>query len=117
MPVVDLGEHLRDRLGADSAADLVHALNIVEGETLDLAVERFDARLTATCARLKADLRDDIVNGDASIRVALAEGLSHIRKDMGEIRADVLRWSFLFWLGQVAAIATMFTILLRALGR
>jgi len=116
MPVVDVGEQLRDRLGADSAADLVQTLNIAQSETLDLAVERFDAHLAAAAARLRAELREEIVNGDSSIRVALAEGLSLIRKEMGELRVDVLRWSFLFWLGQVAAIGTMFTILLRALG-
>jgi hypothetical protein len=36
---------------------------------------------------------------------------------MSDMRVDVLRWSFLFWLGQVAATATMLTMLLRALGR
>jgi hypothetical protein len=29
----------------------------------------------------------------------------------------VLRWSLLFWLGQFAALAAMFSILVRALGR
>jgi hypothetical protein len=116
MAVLDIGEHLRDRLGAEPSADRVHTLTIAQNETLDLAVDRFDARLAATSARLRADLREEIVNGDASIRVALVEGLSQIRKEMSEMRVDVLRWSFLFWLGQVAAIGTMFTILLRALG-
>jgi hypothetical protein len=76
--LLEIGERLRDRLGADPAADLVHALNITQSETLDLAVERFDARLTATCAGLRAGLREEIVNGDASIRVAVVEGLSQI---------------------------------------
>jgi hypothetical protein len=35
---------------------------------------------------------------------------------MNEMRVDVLRWSFLFWLGQIAAMGTMCTLLLRALG-
>src|SRR5262245_40238033 len=117
MSVLEIGKHLRDRLGPDSAADLVHTLNIAQNDTLDMAVERFDAHLAAASARLRAELREEIVNGDSSIRVALVEGLSLIRKEMGELRVDVLRWSFLFWLGQVAAIATMFTLLLRALGR
>ena len=117
MPVLNIGEHLHDRLGAAPAADLMHTLNAAQSETLTLAGERFDARLTATCAQLRAELREAIVNGDASIRVALVEGLSQIRKEMSDLRVDVLRWSFLFWLGQVAAIGTMFTILLRALGR
>jgi hypothetical protein len=117
VPVLNIGEHLHDRLGPAPALDLMQTLNAAQLETLTLAGERFDARLTATCAQLRAELREEIVNGDASIRVALVEGLSQIRKEMGDLRVDVLRWSFLFWLGQVAAIGTMFTILLRALGR
>jgi hypothetical protein len=37
--------------------------------------------------------------------------------EMSNIRVDVLRWSFLFSLAQVAATATMLAVLLRALGR
>jgi hypothetical protein len=48
---------------------------------------------------------------------SLVEGLASIRDEMSRLRADVLRWSLLFWLGQFAALATMFSILLRALGR
>jgi hypothetical protein len=36
---------------------------------------------------------------------------------MIRLRVDVLRWSLLFWLGRFAAMAAMFTLLPRALGR
>jgi hypothetical protein len=117
MAVVDIGPRLRARLGSEPSTELVHALNTAHTGTLNTATERFEARLTAACSELKADLREDIVNGDTAIRVALVEGLASIRDEMSRLRVDVLRWSLLFWLGQFAALATMFSILLRALGR
>ena len=91
--------------------------NTAHTGTLNPATERFEARLTAACSELKADLREDIVNGDTAIRVALVEGLASIRDETSRLRGDVLRWSLLFWLGQFAALASMFSILVRALGR
>ena len=117
MPVVDIGPRLRARLGVESCTELEHALNVAHVGTLNTATDRFEARLTATCAELKADLRENIVNGDTALRVAVVEALASIRDEMNRLRADVLRWSLLFWLGQFAALAAMFSILLRALGR
>ena len=49
--------------------------------------------------------------------MAVVEALAGIGDEMRRLRADVLRWSLLFRLGQFAALATMFSILQRALGR
>ena len=117
MSVVDIGPRLRARLGAEPSRELVDALNTAHTGTLNSATERFEARLVATCSQVRADLREDIVNGDTALRVAVVEGLASIRDEMSRLRADVLRWSLLFWLGQFAALATMFSMLLRALGR
>jgi hypothetical protein len=89
-----------------------------------MATERFDATLSTVAAELrgemaslKSDLRQEIAVGDTALRVVLVEGLSQIRREMSDLRVGVLGWSFLFWLGQVAATAGMLTMLLRALGK
>jgi len=112
MAVVDLGVDLLEQLGPGGAKDLVKMLNAAQTDTLTLATQGFDARLMAVAA----ELRQEMAAGDASVRTALVEGLSGIRKEMSDLRVDVIRWSFLFWLGQVAAMATMLSVLLRALG-
>lgn len=117
MSVVDIGPRLRARLGTEPCTELEHALNATHTVTLASATDRFEARLTATCAELKADLRENIVEGDTALRVAVVEGMASIRDEMSRLRSDVLRSSLLFWLGQFAALATMFSVLLRALGR
>jgi hypothetical protein len=124
MPAVELGVSLREKLGADGSSDLVEAFKVAQDDMLIVATERFEARLARAAAELRGemaslkwDLRQEIAAGDTALRVALVEGLSQIRREMSDLRVDVLRWSFLFWLGQVAATATMLAMLLRALGR
>jgi hypothetical protein len=36
---------------------------------------------------------------------------------MTDMRVDVLRWSFLFWIGQVVATATLLAFMLRSIAR
>jgi hypothetical protein len=47
----------------------------------------------------------------------LAEETSKLRQEMATSRVEMLRWSFLFWVGQLAAIAGLLAFMLRAGGR
>lgn len=108
-----LSMRLREKIGHDAADDLVAALEANKDAMLTASQERFDARLAAGFA----ELRQEMTTLDAGLRVALAEGLSKIRTEMADMRVDVLRWSFLFWIGQVVATATIMTLLLRTFAR
>ena len=61
---------------------------------------RFDARLAEHGARLEAGL---------AAQAARLEGR------MADLRAELLKWSFLFWIGQVAAMAALLAFMLRGL--
>jgi hypothetical protein len=42
------------------------------------------------------------------------EGLEgHLRQDIGGLKFELLKWSFLFWVAQVAAVAGILSVLLR----
>ena len=118
-----LGLHLLTRLGPEACEDLSNAIEEGQNDMLAEASERFEQRLIAVAAELRADigrggpLRQDMTTMDAGIRVALTEGLSKIRVEMTDMRVDVLRWSFLFWISQVAATAALLAFMLRAFGR
>ena len=43
--------------------------------------------------------------------------IERFERRLAETRVDVLKWSFLFWVGQVAAIAGMLAFVLRSLSR
>lgn len=48
-----------------------------------------------------------------ALREDLLKGLSEIRKEMADLRVELLRWSFAFWIGQVAATAGLMALLIR----
>src|SRR5262249_54137655 len=99
---------LRERLGAAGGAGLQefvdHELIRVEERVLNLAVERFERRLVTEAAGLRVELTTKMM-----------DGFSAIRQELATNRVEALRWSFLFWVGQVAAMVGLFTILLRVL--
>ena len=108
-----LGLRLRDKLGAEATQDLGNAFEEVQKDMLTIATERFDSRLAA----VECHLRQDMTRMETSLRIALTEGLATIRADMNETRADVIRWSFMFWAGQFAATAVLLGLMLRLMGR
>jgi len=120
MGVPVLGLHLRSRLGPEACEELSDAFEEEKNDMLAITSERFEQRLIAVSAELRAEighsqseLRQEMTKMDAGIRVALTDGLSKIRAEMTDMRVDTLRWSFLFWLGQVAATGTLLAFMLR----
>ena len=47
----------------------------------------------------------------------MAEEFARFRQDvvqeLSNVRVDMLKWSFLFWIGQVAAVAGLISLMLR----
>jgi hypothetical protein len=109
----NLGLRLRAELGPDASHELGRAFEEVQNDMLTIAAERFDKRLMS----VECNLRQDLTRFESSLHVALAEGLAKIRADVSEARTDVLRWSFLFWIGQFTATITVLGLVLRWAGR
>jgi hypothetical protein len=114
-------------------------------EVVSLSLERFERRLIEELAGLRiemagsqATLREDMAQQSATLREKLAqqgaalrgeiaavrtdlksdmqEGFATIRQEMATNRFELLKWSFLFWIGQVLAIVGLVGAMLRALG-
>ena len=124
MVAPSLGLRLRDKLGSEASQDLSNAFQEVQNDMLTLTTDRFDGRLIAVGSELRSEiyqtqseLRQEMARMDAGIRVALTEGLSKIRTEMSEMRVDVIRWSFVFWIGQFAATAALLGFMLRSIPR
>ena len=108
-----LGLRLRDKLGPEASQDLSHAFEEVQNDMLTTATDRFDRRLI----EVESNIRQDMMRMETAFRVALAEGLSKIRTEMSEMQVNVIRWSFVFWVGQFAATAALLGFMLRSTGR
>lgn len=81
-------------------------------EVLTIAGERFERRLSQEVATMRIDMAKEF----AAVRVDLAQESAATRTELTRGLASVLKWSFLFWIGQFAAVSAMMAFLMRALG-
>ena len=65
---------------------------------LTVATERFERRLIDEAAKL---------------RVEMAHLASELRQEMATDRFELLKWMFVFWIGQLAAVSAIVSFLLR----
>ena len=71
---------------------------------VSVAADRFERRLTEEITGLRLEFRE-----------ALHEGLTAVRQELATTRVEMLKWSFLSWAGQVAAMAGLLAFMLRGL--
>jgi hypothetical protein len=107
MPVTArLSKRFYEALGEDVANELVDWFNAVDAtykadlrDLIEVQAQRFDARLEQRLAETRADLRTE-----------MHAGFAQLRTEMANLRAELIKWMFLFWLGTVAAtLAGIFT--------
>ncbi len=135
MSVVVLPESLRAKLGEDGARDLAELFNVAgrnqRQRTVEVLGERFERRLTEAKAELelriaevearlerritevKAELERRIAEVKADLEARMAQLEARIERRLAETRADMIKWMFIFWIGQVAATAGIVSILVR----
>jgi hypothetical protein len=92
-----LPKHLHNVLGADAGEDLVTILDEIRAENAEFRRE-MDRRFAAIDRRFDAiDARFDRVDA----RFATLE------MRVADVKADLMKWSFAFWIGAVVAIAVL----------
>jgi hypothetical protein len=110
-------------------------------DVINRSVERFEQRLVVELAgvrtemaRCEARLREEIagvrvemargearLHGEISqtgamLREEMAQQGAMIRQEVATNRFELLKWSFLFWVGQVIAVVGLVGVMLRAVG-
>jgi hypothetical protein len=68
---------------------------------LSIAAERFERRLAEEISMLRVDMIREVHGGIAAVR-----------RDMSDLRADLLKWSLLFWVSQFAAFTAVLSYML-----
>jgi hypothetical protein len=91
---------LRERLGHAGVAALSDLFASQKVEIMTLVADSFERRLADECAKLRAEMKELRSELGAAFKVEVAN-----------VRADLLKWSFLFWLGQVAAVYGLVAVL------
>lgn len=98
---------LRERLGESGSAALTEVLDTRDNTVLKTATGQFERRLSSECGALRVDMRDL----RAEIQQLGRELRTDLKVEIANTRADLLKWSFLFWVGQVAAVTGLMTLL------
>ncbi len=132
---------LRERLGEDGTLALVEMFQSAEQEWSDGVLTRSDERFGRVLADEFGKLRLEMHQGDAAlrrdfdvfrtemhqefaaVRKEMNDGFAAVRQEMSQceirlareiaaMRFDVLKWSFLFWVGQLAATLGLLAFML-----
>ncbi len=106
MPVTArLSKRFYDVLGEDIANELVDWFNAVDltyradlRELNELNFARFDARLEQRLVELRAELLTELRTQIAGLRL-------EFRTDLHQVRTELLRWMFGFWVTTLLGIA------------
>ena len=118
----------RGALGHEGTQDLSALLASSRAEWTDevltTAVDRFERRLTTEISAFRVDVlrefsmvRAEIAREVSTLLADVTRGISTLRadftRDLLGLRSELLRWSFLFCVGQVAAMAGLLAFMLR----
>ena len=111
MPVTaKLSQKFYQRLGDDVASELVEWFNAVDAtyrSDVRAIADAQSARIDAQMGQMRAELRQEIVGQGAELRQEIGELRTETRAGFADLKAELLRWMFLFWVGTVGAILAM----------
>jgi hypothetical protein len=115
---------LREKLGDEAMGGLQTFVEDAghkwKDEVLTLATERFNRRLGEEIGALRLDMakefatvRVETAKESATVRMEMAAMGAGLRTEMAATHFSMLKWAFLFWIGQFAAVSAMMAFLLR----
>ncbi len=76
-------------------------------DAIAIAEERFERRLTEEVSRLDKRITEEI----SKLRVEMAEKFAQLETKMTSFKAEIIKWMFLFWLGQIVVVAGLIKLL------
>ena len=107
-------------MGADRLPQAGHEwedeVNELRGDIRALRADmgKLEGALRSDMNKLECSLRADMGRMESGLRGDMAKLESTLRSDMSRLETTLLKWSFLFWIGQVIALSGVMGVLLRA---
>jgi len=63
-----------------------------------------NAALREEIAQTNAALREEIAQNSATLRGEIAQSNASLREEIASVQANMIKWMFIFWIGQVGVI-------------
>ena len=111
---------LFDRAHREGRIDVINACSdrferrlSEETAAVRVQIAQSEASLRAEIAQLGAALRQEMAAMGGSLRQEMAAMGGSLRQEMATGRFELLKWCFLFWIGQVLVMSTIIGVMLR----
>lgn len=119
MAVIAVPRPLREKLGEEGTDALVTLINEAgdnnKKSVIEVVGERFERRLSEEMSKIRGEMssmRMDLSGEISKLRVELSGETSKLRVEMHDLRANLLQWMFIFWIGQIGVfLGVVFTFL------
>jgi len=98
---------LRDRLGIPGANALAEVLAVERTDIVTLVIDGFERRLSDECGCLRTELHAGMAALRSEMKDLRQELGADFKVEVANVRSDLIKWSFLFWLGQVIAVVSL----------
>ena len=102
-----LSQKLQQTLGGEEGAEFVNWMHEMDARASDGATRNDLAAVRSDLADVRAELRADI----AELRQEMQVGFARLETRFERRFGDLIKWSFVFWVGAVAAIAMLARVL------
>ncbi|MBF0555910.1 MAG: hypothetical protein HQK96_15405 [Nitrospirae bacterium] len=93
MSVITIHRSIRERLGDEASEAFAALINDIDlgarKDAIAIAEERFERRL---------------VEESSKLRLEIEKVRSELSSEISNSKAEIIKWMFLFWIGQTAAI-------------
>lgn len=98
---------LRQRLGESGSTALAEVLDARDGTVLSVTTERFERRLSEECNKLRGEMQE-LGRG---LRTDMKVLRSELVAEVANTRAELIKWAFVFWAGQLATMIGLATVI------
>jgi hypothetical protein len=115
--IIAIPEALRERLGPEGAQALAELLNEARvqtrGDVIEIAASRFERQLAETIGGLRAEMHREIGGLRAELHSEIGGLRAEMGSKMGALEARIIRWMFVFWIGQIGALLGILFVFFR----
>ena len=115
MAIISVPKPLREKLGEEGSDALIELINrqseSERGNIIELVEQKFERRLSEEMAKMNDRITQEISGMNerisqeiGSVNERITQESSRLEVMISESQATIIKWMFLFWIGQMGAI-------------
>ncbi len=114
MAIITIPRILQEKLTEEGDDALVQILDKVEEHSQSRTLETAEGRFEKQLETVKAELKVEIANVKAELKAEIANVKAELKVEIANVEKHLVKWMFIFWIGQFASIVGILTAILFA---